>query len=147
MAYQHIRDNGLLSEMRFRVFEEIVFAHEKGETLTSGEIDRILSRKKAAWTRAASPRLNELVKLGVIEEAGKRICSETGMLVLHYTPTGKLPDPKKLNTKVERRKPSRDVINAAVKEARSATAYWQDNGGGKLINLQKVIDWLQTEEN
>jgi hypothetical protein len=34
MAYQHIRDNGLLSEMRFRVFEEIVFAHEKGETLS-----------------------------------------------------------------------------------------------------------------
>ena len=84
-AFQSILDGGLLSRMRTLVYTELHNAYLDGDTLTSGEIDRLLSAKLDTWTRAASPRLNELVRLGVIVELGKRPCRETRMTVLHYT--------------------------------------------------------------
>lgn len=93
-AFQTILENGLLSRMRFLVYQEIHEAYLQGQTLTSGEIDRILSGKLDTWTRAASPRLNELVRLKVIRELGeKRVCTATGMRVLQYTvEVGALPE-------------------------------------------------------
>jgi hypothetical protein len=92
-AFQRIRDHGLLSRLRFLVFEAIHNRQKDGwKDVTSGELDRIISRKLETWTRSASPRLSELVKLGVIEECGNRECTVTKQTVIAYRQTGKLPD-------------------------------------------------------
>lgn len=93
-AYNEIASNGLLSLRRFQVYE-IVVECDSEDGVTGGEVDRILSRRVHGWSRGGSPRLNELVKLGVIEELPEpRQCKETGMRVLAYRANGKLPSGK-----------------------------------------------------
>lgn len=92
-AYRNIRDSGLLSRLRFLVFEVIYEQQDLGpEGVTSGELDRRLSTLRATWSRSASPRLIELVRLGVIEELDPRECQATGQRVIAYKTTGRLPD-------------------------------------------------------
>jgi len=96
LAYHRIRDNGLLSRLRFLVYEAI-YKHQGEDGVTSGELDRIISRDVNAWTRSASPRLGELVDLGTIEELPLRPCRETGQTVIAYRTTGELPNPDGLH--------------------------------------------------
>ena len=111
LAYHKIRDEGLLSRLRFAVYE-LLYNNDREEGLTSGEIDRMMSRR-GGWTRGGSPRLNELVTLSVVEELPElRKCSETQQTVLAYRTTAKLPDDERL----KKRGPT---CRQLLKEARS----------------------------
>ena len=92
-AFQQIEANGLLSKLRFDVYKAIYDNQEPRIGITSGELDRLLTGKLGAWTRSASPRLIELVRLDVIEELPTRKCRATGQTVLAYQTTGRLPNP------------------------------------------------------
>lgn len=115
-AYRAIKENGLLSELRMRVYE-IIYAHQTtGTGVTSGEIDRIMSTDAGIWTRSASPRLSELVRLGVIEELPqRRICRRTGMTVIAYQTTPCLPNNNTLLKK--QRQPSTAQLMDALATA------------------------------
>lgn len=106
-AYHEIRDRGLLSRLRFLVYEAI---YENPPDITSGELDRLMSSSLQSWTRSASPRLNELVRLGVIEELPERKCSVTGMTVIAYRVSGELPDNSKLKKRESRLQRARALL-------------------------------------
>ena len=90
LAYHKISDEGLLSRLRFAVYK-IIYEFDREDGMTSGELDREMSRH-GSWTRSASPRLNELVTLRVIQELPLRKCRETKQTVIAYRTTAKLPD-------------------------------------------------------
>ena len=118
LAYQRIRDGGLLSRMRFLVYETI-YRNQGGDGMTSGEIDRAISSDLRTWTRSASPRLIELVRLDAIEELPElRPCRQTGMKVIAYRTTGRLPRPR-----LRRASSRRDRTYAAALLARLCPAY------------------------
>lgn len=85
-TYHAIKDNGLLSELRWRVYD-LLFHHGP---LTQME----LCRKNAdpgVQDRSLMPRFAELEKMGVIEVIGERICTITGRMVLVWDVTDRLP--------------------------------------------------------
>ena len=78
-AFQSILDGGLLSRMRTLVYTELHNAYLDGDTLTSGEIDRLLSAKLEIWTRAASPRAKTQGSRSVLEYLYTALLSPFGI--------------------------------------------------------------------
>ena len=72
--------------MQFLVYE-IIF--EKGP-MTGGEVVAILTGGRGITSQARS-RINELVKVGLVVEVGKRKCSVTGQVALLWDVTANLP--------------------------------------------------------
>lgn len=89
-AFRTIMANGLLSRLRSEVYR-LVFENQEPDGVTGGELDRLFSSQSRVWSRGASPRLNELVKLGVLDELEPRTCKATGMRVIAYMTNGRLP--------------------------------------------------------
>lgn len=86
-AYNMIKENGLLSQRRFEVYD-VLFNHGP---LTQGETcDKITPGWKRS-NQSYTPRFAELKKLGVIIEIGERECSITGRKALSWDVTDKLP--------------------------------------------------------
>lgn len=89
-AFREIRDSGVLSRQRWRVYRtlyrcgpatasEVYFKMNLGQTL-----------------QASIPsRLNELHKMGCVDEITKRKCSYTGKTCIVWDVNGKLPIPYK----------------------------------------------------
>lgn len=102
LAYRQICDGGLLPRMRLMVYKAI-YLYQEDNGVTSGELDRIISSEGDYWTRSASPRLNELVKLGVINELPLRRCAETNQTVIAYCTNGSLPNPLGLSGSAHRK--------------------------------------------
>lgn len=97
-TYQEIRDRGLLSEKRLQIYS-ILF--EKGP-LTYNEIFKILQGYSPIASANIGARLNEMREMGCVVECGERICSVTGMNVILWDVTEKLPkDYQKPPTKTE----------------------------------------------
>lgn len=140
-AFQRIKDGGLLSRLRFLVYETIYQLQKPGRGVTSGELDRHITRKKATWTRSASPRLVELVRLGVIEEMGERKCSVTGQTVIEYQTTGSLPNPSGLKRN-KWPKPSQNVLKEALGEMRRIYKKELDEGTAPSQSFVKVAQWI-----
>lgn len=95
-AFKKIRESGLLSRERFRVFATI-FAMG---SCTSGEaFESIVKRNQGANSRngrvsslsQSRARFTELRDLGVIEEIDVRPCKVTGRNCIVWQPTGNLP--------------------------------------------------------
>lgn len=84
-AYFKIKTEGLLSEKRMVVYT-ILFEHGP---LTGMELRKYLPQGYIdSQVRA---RLNELRSFGVAHEVGKKVCSVTGMTVILWDVTKRLP--------------------------------------------------------
>jgi len=80
-AWKKIKENGLLSWTRWKVYHLLYM----NGPLTGREINDIHK------TNSGHKRLSELRNLGVVQEAGKKICSITGMNVIAWDVTDRLP--------------------------------------------------------
>jgi hypothetical protein len=86
-AYNIIKQNGLLSKLRFRVYDII---YQFGP-ITIKDVHAKLKAGGPIEINSTSPRFIELVRLGVIEESGVTQCPITGHNVALYSVTGRLP--------------------------------------------------------
>jgi len=83
-AYNAIKNNGLLSHRRWQVYD-ILF---RLGPLTGREV---FNKIENGFTTHTAARLTELRNLGCISEIGRRICSVTGMEVILWDVTDRLP--------------------------------------------------------
>lgn len=96
-AYITIKEKGLLSQLRFEVYETL---HNNGP-MTAGEVwSRFF--KDVRQRSSISARMSELEARGVLEQYEVRPCEYTGNLSIAWAVTDKLPhSPKKKPTKDE----------------------------------------------
>lgn len=85
-AYNEIQANGLLSHMRWVVYD-CLFRHGP---LTAHELDKYLAKPGETKT-SYHKRLSELRDMGVVAEVGERPCSITNMTAVLWDVTDKLP--------------------------------------------------------
>jgi hypothetical protein len=85
-CYNKIKEQGLLSNMRFKVYEAIL----KKAPCTSGEAFAIMTTKENQISQSRA-RFTELRELGVIYEKGEKQCSITGRNVIEWDLTDRLP--------------------------------------------------------
>ena len=88
-AYNKIKNEGLLSELRFEVYS-VIF---KNGPITQGEAAKHFMHGDR---NVVSPRFAELNRRGVICCVGSRPCKVTGINCMIWDSTGKLPvEPEK----------------------------------------------------
>ena len=85
-CYNKIKEQGLLSNMRFKVYEAIL----KKAPCTSGEAFAIMTTKENQISQSRA-RFTELRELGVIYEKGEKQCTITGRNVIEWDLTDRLP--------------------------------------------------------
>ena len=107
-CYNEIKANGLLSKMRFKVYEALF---KIGKPSTAREIYQTMNLAKMEATR-----LTELRNLGLIYESNTRTCKVTGRKSIEWELTDKLPDDKKL---LDHKKASKKYSGAELDEAYS----------------------------
>lgn len=84
-AYERIKTEGLLSQLRFEVYEAL-FDHGPA---TAGELwDRFFNGRQRS---SVSARMRELERFGVIRERCTRACGLTGKTAIVWEITGDLP--------------------------------------------------------
>jgi len=89
-AFNNIKENGLLSERRFQVYNSLF---DCGPA-TGGEVFEKMREKYGVLIPVNSntiTRLGELRELGVAEELGERVCSISGQNVILWDVTDRLP--------------------------------------------------------
>ena len=85
-CYNQIKQEGLLSTMRFKVYEAIL----KNAPCTSAEVLSTMLSKNSAITSSRA-RFTELRELGVIYEVQNRKCTITGRTSIEWDVTDRLP--------------------------------------------------------
>ena len=85
-CYNQIKEEGLLSKMRFKVYESIL----KKAPCTSAEVLSTMLSKNSAITSSRA-RFTELRELGVIYEVQNRKCTITGRTSIEWDLTDRLP--------------------------------------------------------
>ena len=85
-CYNQIKEQGLLSNMRFKVYEAIL----KKAPCTSAEVLSTMLSKNSAITSSRA-RFTELRELGVIYEVQNRKCTITGRTSIEWGLTDRLP--------------------------------------------------------
>jgi hypothetical protein len=88
LAYEQIKAEGLLSKLRFLVYESIVL----NGPATSKEVTKLYLPSLERDT--VSPRMVELEALGVIRAAGERPCRVSGRMAVEWAATENLPEGK-----------------------------------------------------
>jgi len=141
-AFAQIKDEGLLSKLRFTVYEAIYTLQTENRGVTSGELDRYISERQGGYTRSASPRLSELVDLGVIAEVGERKCSVTRQTVIEYRTTGQLPDAAGLKRKRRPARPPFDVLRRGLQEMRWLAQLAREHEVEPHESYEAIVDWL-----
>lgn len=91
-CYNEIKKNGLLSKKRFEVYKAIL----KNAPCTSGEAFATMTTKENQISQSRA-RFTELRELGVIYEKCVRKCKITGVNVIEWDLTDKLPKNIKLS--------------------------------------------------
>ena len=128
-TYYAIRDQGLLSRMRFLVYQ-CLFHHGP---LTAQE-----TFKRLRLESNQSGRFTEMRDIGVIEELGERKCAVTGRNVIVWDVTDVLP----LEAPSDRR-PTKAEFRAAVAELRDIHRFLRKHGHpGFSDNLIRVARWM-----
>lgn len=94
-AYYEIRDNGLLSERRFEVYDCLYRIKEGTASEVFQEFRKVYGKNISS--NGSGSRLSELRDMGVIQEKGTKVCPITGQTVILWTTTNQLPT--KLNKK------------------------------------------------
>ncbi len=97
-AYRTIKEQGLLSKRRMDVYESLYRCGPATAMAVFNELSKNRGNKVAANVYA---RLSELRTRGVVEELGEVICSITGMRVIQWAVTNKLPVEPKKQTKIK----------------------------------------------
>jgi hypothetical protein len=94
-AFNKIKENGLLSEKRLRVYE-ILF---NNGPLIGADVSKIYSAKFGMVSKSETVRnrLTELRNAGVVKEVGKSFDKHTGMKVILWDVTKHLPERPSLN--------------------------------------------------
>ena len=117
-AYLYIKENGLLSRTRFKVYE---WLYEHGPAT---------ARECFADTGLEthhSPRFNELEDLGVVSRTGTRVCRVTGFNAIEWGITDKLPHDKQGHKRKPKRL-SKKEMNSALGELRELFKMGRDEG-------------------
>ncbi len=105
-CYTQIKQEGLLSKMRFKVYEGIL----KNAPCTSAEVLSTLLSKNSAITSSRA-RFTELRELGVIYEVQNRKCNITGRTSIEWDLTDRLPVDFKNSNKTKQQKKN-DALNS-----------------------------------
>tara|TARA_R100001463_G_scaffold14501_3_gene38089 strand:- start:7816 stop:8238 length:423 start_codon:yes stop_codon:yes gene_type:complete len=98
-CYKQIKEEGLLSKMRLKVYEAIL----NNAPCTSGEAFATMTTKENQISQSRA-RFTELRELGVIYEVQNRKCTITGMNVIEWDLTDKLPINIKKYNKTKKQK-------------------------------------------
>ena len=104
-CYNQIKSEGLLSKMRFKVYESIL----KKAPCTSAEALSTMLSKNSAITSSRA-RFTELRELGVIYEVRNRKCTITGRTSIEWDLTDRLPINVKKNNKTKKQRIN-DALN------------------------------------
>ena len=108
-CYNKIKEQGLLSNMRFKVYEAIL----KKAPCTSGEAFATMTTKENQISQSRA-RFTELRELGVIYEKGEKKCSITGRSVIEWDLTDRLPVNVKNPNKTKKQRVD-DALNSLRK--------------------------------
>jgi hypothetical protein len=117
-CYNQIKAQGLLSKMRFKVYECIL----TNAPCTSAEaLSNMLSKNSAITSSRA--RFTELRELGVIYEVRNRKCTITGRTAIEWDLTDGLPKEKIIsdNSKKQRIQTTIDALKLLYKNKLTAT--------------------------
>jgi hypothetical protein len=106
-AFNTIKENGLLSRVRFQVYEALVTATDNGHAPSAAELYYFMRDQKRNPTHSnITTRLGELRDMGVAREAGKKKCPVTGTTVIAWRAVDALPrrllKPKKARAHIAR---------------------------------------------
>lgn len=85
LVYRQIQEEGLLSKLRFQVYA-VLYDHGP---LTCKEVLRYLP--DGVERDSVSPRMKELVRLGVVAEHGERLCTVSDRQAVLWDVTDQLP--------------------------------------------------------
>jgi hypothetical protein len=107
-AYQQIRDEGLLSQNKMRVYE-IFYTYGK---LTGAQAAEIYKSQfpSASHSETVRNRITELVMQGVLDVEGTKVCEQTKREVFIYQLNDRLPQ------KIEKRKTKTQSIEEALEK-------------------------------
>jgi|TARA_R110001583_G_scaffold56221_1_gene170027 hypothetical protein len=105
-CYNQIKSEGLLSTMRFKVYEAIL----NNAPCTSGEAFATMTTKENQISQSRA-RFTELREMGVIYEVQNRKCTITGMNVIEWDLTDKLPINIKKSIKTKKHRVD-DALNS-----------------------------------
>lgn len=83
ITYRAIVDEGLLSPLRLEIYT-MLFIHGP---MTCKEV----TKRIGAERDSISPRMQEMVRMGVVEETGERMCSVSDRLAVLWDVTDQLP--------------------------------------------------------
>ena len=108
-CYNKIKEQGLLSNMRFKVYEAIL----KKAPCTSGEAFATMTTKENQISQSRA-RFTELRELGVIYEKGEKKYSITGRNVIEWDLTDRLPVNVKNPNKTKKQRVD-DALNSLRK--------------------------------
>ena len=98
-CFNQIKSEGLLSKMRLKVYEAIL----RKAPCTSGEAFATMTTKENQISQSRA-RFTELRELGVIYEVQNRKCSITGMSVIEWDLTDRLPIKIKSSNKTKKQR-------------------------------------------
>lgn len=135
-AYRTIRDNGLLSRVRFRIYRTLF----REGPMTATECLTSLDKKlKAAGMRGVSfnthSRFSELRAMGVVHETGKRTCRITGHECIEWDVTSGLPvKPRRLVT------PSKKTMRMVARELEILASF-----NKVTARYNEVNQWLRAK--
>jgi hypothetical protein len=105
MAYNQIRESGLLTKLRWQVYECLFQHGPLGQNELLIELGTPHFKKDSI-----KPRFAELEKFGVIREVGKRPCRITGREVIIWDVTSNLPQKNLKPTKKQKKKNILDLM-------------------------------------
>ena len=105
-CYNEIKEEGLLSKMRFKVYESIL----TNAPCTSAEVLSTMLSKNSAITSSRA-RFTELRELGVIYEVQNRKCTITRRTSIEWDLTDRLPINIKKTNKTKKHRIN-DAINS-----------------------------------
>ena len=122
-CYNQIKAQGLLSKLRLRTFNAMLYS----APCTAGELQSYIDKNhiqvKHSWKL-----LSQLRDLGVIYEKTERKCNVTGRVVIEWDLTDKLPiKPTTLpNTKKQRVEDTLDALRLLYKKISATKDDWQN---------------------
>jgi hypothetical protein len=129
-TYYAIREDGLLSRMRWLVYD-CLYQHGP---LTAQE-----TFKQLGLESNQSGRFTEMRELGVILEVGERQCAVTGRNVILWDVTAALPSSAE---RTEPPRPSRAHFRAAADELRTVYRFLKQHDRDFSENMLRVARWM-----
>lgn len=129
-AYEAIKENGLLSNTRFIVYEILC----KYGPLTANEMRMYAS--KDVNSGVFSTRLSELERMGVVNIIGKRICKTSGYNALVWDVNNNMPT--KLLKELTKNEKKKNVLNLVKELGLIIDIKWKDS----LRKIYKEIENL-----